>query len=216
MNKISDKELLDLLTKSEDTELSGSYGKIITINDNELLKVYYRLFKQDFTNCTLQDLKDDLIKMKTFSSNATMSYKRLLADENRIIKLLELLNKTSSKDLIKDYIKYEEFVVALILSNYKDYDTYEYLIFNDDLSKKDHKLILEQIKEKVYELIENRLYPLDLKCDNIMVNKENLNVKLIDLDDLGTIFLDSTHTKSYERSVKFKLDNLEYKVLKRY
>lgn len=216
MNKISDKELLDLLTKSEDTELSGSYGKIITINDNELLKVYYRLFKQDFTNCTLQDLKDDLIKMKTFSSNATMSYKRLLADENRIIKLLELLNKTSSKDLIKDYIKYEEFVVALILSNYKDYDTYEYLIFNDDLSKKDHKLILEQIKEKVYELIENRLYPLDLKCDNIMVNKENLNVRLIDLDDLGTIFLDSTHTKSYERSVKFKLDNLEYKVLKRY
>jgi len=216
MNKISDKELLDLLTKSEDTELSGSYGKVITINDNELLKVYYRLFKQDFTNCTLQDLKDDLIKMKTFSSNGTMSYKRLLADENRIIKLLELLNKTSSKDLIKDYIKYEEFVVALILSNYKDYDTYEYLIFNDDLSKKDHKLILEQIKEKVYELIENRLYPLDLKCDNIMVNKENLNVKLIDLDDLGTMFLDSTHSKSYERSVKFKLDHLEYKVLKRY
>ena len=154
--------------------------------------------------------------MKTFSSNGTMSYKRLLADENRIIKLLELLNKTSSKDLIKDYIKYEEFVVALILSNYKDYDTYEYLIFNDDLSKKDHKLILEQIKEKVYELIENRLYPLDLKCDNIMVNKENLNVKLIDLDDLGTMFLDSTHTTSYERSVKFKLDHLEYKVLKRY
>ena len=36
MNKISDKELLDLLTKSEDTELSGSYGKVITINDNEL------------------------------------------------------------------------------------------------------------------------------------------------------------------------------------
>lgn len=49
-----------------------------------------------------------------------------------------------------------------------------------------------------------------------MVNKENLNVKLIDLDDLGTMFLDSTHTKSYERSVKFKLDHLEYKVLKRY
>lgn len=213
--EITDNELLAYLKLSEDTELSGSYGKIITLNNNELLKIYYRLFKQNFNTCTSQDLKKDLEQIKNFSTNGTMSYKKLLADPERIKTLIEKLNETSQKDLIKDYIIYEELVIALILTNYKDYETYEELIINNKLTRNEHKYILEQIKEKVYELINTRLYPLDLKEDNIMVHKQTLDVKLIDLDDLGTIFLDSNHSTTYKKSVDFKLDVLKHKVLKK-
>lgn len=213
--EITDNELLAYLKLSEDTELSGSYGRIITLSNSEILKIYYRLFKQDFNSCTAQDLKKDLEQIKKFSTNGVMSYKKFLADPERIKILIEKLNETSQKDLIKNYIVYEELVIALILTNYKDYETYEDLIINNNLTRNEHKYILEQIKEKVYELINTRLYPLDLKEDNIMVNRQTLDIKLIDLDDLGTIFLENNYPKSYKKSVDFKLDVLKHKVLRK-
>lgn len=215
MKIINDKELINNLKLSEESELSGSYGKIIEINDKELLKTYYRLFKLNTNTCTKEDLEKSINEIKTLKTNGTMSYRRILADKQRIETLIKILNNTSSKDLIKDYLIYKDLVVSLILTNYKDYETYENLIINNNLSKQEHKEILKLIKEKVNELVNNRLYPLDLKFDNIMVNKETLDVKLIDLDDLGTIYLDDTHIKNYQKSVKFKLDNMEYKILKK-
>lgn len=215
MKIINDKELINNLKLSEESELSGSYGKIIEINDKELLKTYYRLFKLNTKTCTKEELEKSINEIKTLKTNGTMSYRRILADKQRIETLIKILNNTSSKDLIKDYLIYKDLVVSLILTNYKDYETYENLIINNNLSKQEHKEILKQIKEKVNELVNNRLYPLDLKFDNIMVNKETLDVKLIDLDDLGTIYLDDTHIKNYQKSVKFKLDNMEYKILKK-
>jgi len=41
------------------------------------------------------------------------------------------------------------------------------------------------------------------------------DIKLIDLDDLGTIFLENNYPKSYKKSVDFKLDVLKHKVLRK-
>ena len=67
-----------------------------------------------------------------------------------------------------------------MLSYYKDYCSLKDGFLNlDDKSK---KVVFESIKEKLYYLMSCGIYPLDLKEENILINKDSLDVQFIDLD----------------------------------
>ena len=55
-------------------------------------------------------------------------------------------------------------------------------------------------KQLCIDEINNEIYPRDIKFDNIIINKNTLDVKLIDLDDQETAARNSVHAR--ENSIK--------------
>ena len=54
------------------------------------------------------------------------------------------------------------------------------------LDKIKKELVYFKIKNKMAELINNNIYPIDLSTANILINLDSLDVVFIDLDDSGT------------------------------
>ena len=77
-----------------------------------------------------------------------------------------------------------------------------------DLDDKSKKVIFESIKEKLYDLMSCGIYPLDLKEENILINKDSLDVQFIDLDG------DETKYDGVFRNYVNMFDTLKGEVIK--
>lgn len=171
LNKKSFKKIID-----SPCICTSYHGKIYKIDDNTLAKIYYR------------DIMDD--KYKEYDSS---KIKKLVVEhrkrknkygvdpvkKNKIIKMEAVTN--SSSDLFKGILSYHGAVIGITLNNYDGYEKLEdiYLYLTDE----EREYIFLQIDKIISNLIEQDVYPFDIKGDSVLVNMNNLEVKLIDLDD---------------------------------
>lgn len=66
-----------------------------------------------------------------------------------------------------------------------------------DLHENEQKLILDKSASLLADLYKNGIIPRDIKEDNILVRKNDLDVKLIDLDDNETRYEDQDYLQEY-------------------
>ena len=126
-----------------------------------------------------------MIKMKILDK------KRIQIIEEKI----QQLQQTQSRTLIKGTAIYQGYPIGVFLENYKGYDKLGTVFL--DLHENEQKLILDKSANLLADLYKNGIIPRDIKEDNILVRKNDLDVKLIDLDDIETRYEDQDYLQEY-------------------
>ena len=149
----------------------GSNGLVQKLDDDTCIKIYYKDIYDVYSSKDI-NLLDDIIER----------HKKIKTDfydnERQKLKLLTQMG------YITKVLYYKGYKIAVEMKLYKDYVMLYDAIRQLDTNKKE--LVYFKIKNKMSELINNNIYPIDLSTANILVNLESLDVVFIDLDDFGT------------------------------
>lgn len=178
--KITKEEIINYLSDKENIKGQGTYGILYKYNDTTLIKLYYKDYINTYftldSNIFEKEIEANLNVIETFKQLGIKHSDKL----EELKKLHSTLQLTDCYDLIKGVVTYKNYPVGVLLEYYKDYMTLKDIFFY--LSTKEKTIVLEKIKTLIENLMENNIYLGDIKENNIMVNKETLEVKLIDLD----------------------------------
>ena len=200
---INEKELLYYLF-SNDYIGKGSFGIVCRYNKDDLIKIYYRDIFSTYITKDASKLNEEIDLLKEITNY------RLINKEVYELNVLKL-KKLYELNLIKGITLYHDWHIGTIIPYYKDYNKLSSI--DDRLTKNELLLILNKVKENLETLIDNNLYPSDIREDNILVRESDLEVKLIDLDDIYTRYEEKNYVKEhpYIRDECYE----KFKVLKR-
>lgn len=187
--------LIALLSDKENYCGHGTYGILMNYNESTLIKIYYK----DIFN-TYITLDDDVLDKEI---NILLETEKQIKeiDSHYIDNLQHLkriytkLKRTKSNSLIKGIVTYKGYPVGVLLENYKGYLNFADVYRNLDAQAKIK--VLKMAKELMLDLFNNNIFPTDIKENNILINPNNLDVKLIDLDGKETRIETKTYIKNY-------------------
>ena len=186
----------------------GTFGIVRSINDDMLIKVY----KQFFGFSKPIDLPERLMEQKKHEELMVKRYADRIKKGDYILMAKTRLSKTKyANDLILGCALYNDFAFGAILKNYKGYRPLNSKISR--LSVDDYIKLVANIDKHLEDLFNNYIYPNDVKESNILFN-DDLDVKIIDLDDNVTSYCDSKNKIAEENSIK-KFKDCMYRVRRR-
>lgn len=187
---------------------SGYYGKLY-LKDNKLYKINYR----DFMEMLVKDNKLDIDELVDNDLKILMSFNYNYKNPEYRAKEFDRLKDTKTNDLITGVLSYRNLFVGIIMNYYKGYIPLTKAASN--LTFEQINYFIDKAKELVYDLMEHGIVSRDIKEDNILVNLETNDVKLIDLDDIHTIYGPLDYVKKYphhELSVRCGFDDMTKRV----
>ena len=172
---------------------SGSQGIVNKYNDDTALKIYYSYIFNAYETLNSNILIDEIEKLKKIECelNRTRGYIERLKQ----LKILYKKLLVTKSPIIKGVAMCYDFPVGLFLQYYNGYETLSKCF--DSLRLSDKKIVLGRVKELIDDLMDHDIYPTDLHLDNIIINKETLSVKLIDLDDYKTKIKSKRYVKKF-------------------
>lgn len=176
---LSSKDLIYYLDRNNSIDI-GLYGIISVYNDDTLIKIYYKNLFNTYSNLKESTLNNEIDNK---------------INKNDLERKINALNN-SNIDLIKGYVTYKDCIVGVLLTYYKDYVSLDTI--NDILNNEEKIIILYKLKSILLKLHKNGIYPRDFTEKNILVNLENLNIKVIDLDDEYTIYSNKQNKRLYK------------------
>ena len=173
----------------------GTYGLIVEYDDNTLIKIYYKDIFETYHNKDITKLDEEIIlknKVEKETLQLGIIKKNKLEEMKNKIKQLET---TKSSGLIKGLATYNDCLIGVFLEYYKEYEKLS-LIF-DKLNKQQQEKVLKKSGRILGDLFKHGIFPRDIKEDNILVRKEDLDIKLIDLDDIETRYENKEYIKEF-------------------
>ena len=181
--ELTKNEVNDILFKNEIIGMGG-FGLISKYDEDTLIKIYYRNIMDTFLSGHIElldeEIKDDFEKDKNIEKKKVTKK----VSVQTLTKNMEQLEKTKSGSLIKGIATYQGQPLGVFLEYYKDYQLLKKVFpFINDAKKEQ---VLSSTAKLLVDLFENGIFPKDIKENNIMVRKKDLDVKLIDLDDEET------------------------------
>ena len=185
--EINKENLMKLLKNKDITIGQGTYGLVKKIDDNTLLKIYYKKIYNTYKSLNEQTLDKEISNNKEIEEFIINPLHKELR-RKKLFKLYEL-------SLINGIVLYEDYEIGVLLTYYKDYE--ELTDSFQKLSLNEKKETLSKIKIELENLMKNNIYPHDLKESNIMINLNNLDIKLIDLDGDETRYEDIEYVLQY-------------------
>ena len=183
------KQLIKFLFDSNLIIGMGSNG-IVSIFDNEtLIKIHYKdisnsYYSKDFTNVD-KEIEEKLKiekKMECFGLNKANILKQLISH----------LDKSNSP-LIEGLVMYNGYTIGIIMKNYLKYKTLNEVLL--ELTDDEKMIVRDRIEFLLNDLVKNDIYVRDIKFDNFVIDKDTLDVKIIDLDDQETVVGNRAHVK---------------------
>lgn len=180
-------KLKDFIIKLEYLKHGGN-GIIYKLTDDELVKLFYHNYFKDYDISIINKTIEDIVIKVDNEHTRKILFPNYITQTTKLKQLITRLDNTSSNDLYKGIIKIDDTIIGTILNYYKDYSSYQDI--HSKLSPRHNIYLLNKLRHLVEELLNNGIYPTDLKLDNIMINKDTLDVKLIDLDDNTTVLTD--------------------------
>lgn len=188
---ISKEQLINFLVDTSIRIGEGSNG-IVSIYDNQtLIKIHYKdiinsYYSNDF------DSIDEEIEEKLALEN---EMKKIgLGKTNKLKQLINKLDKSNSK-LIEGIVMYREYPIGVLMKYYSKYKSLGDVLLN--LTDDEKIIVYNKIEMLLYNLVESGIYMSDIKFDNIVIDENTLDVKIIDLDDQETTIRDNAHAKEY-------------------
>ena len=187
--ELDKKQLIKFLFDSNLIIGMGSNG-IVSIFDNKtLIKIYYKdipncYYSKDFTNVD-KEIEEKLKierKMECFG----------LDKANILKQLISHLDKSNSP-LIQGLVMYNGYTIGIIMENYLKYKALNEVFL--ELTNDEKMIIRDKIEFLFNDLVKNDVYVRDIKFDNFIINKDTLDVKIIDLDDQETVVGNRAHAK---------------------
>lgn len=109
--------------------------------------------------------------------------------------LKEKINKLSQTQspLIDEIVVYRGYSIGVLVKSYLDYENLADIF--PKLEEEQKIFIRNKVEELYKDLMEYDIYPTDIKMNNILVNINNLDVKIIDLDDYDTVVGNKCHSR---------------------
>ena len=185
--EINKENLMQLLKNKDITIGQGTYGLIKKVDDNTLLKIYYKKIYNTYKSLNEETLDKEISNNKEIEE-IVKSQELVELRRQHLLKLYEL-------SLIKGIVLYENYEIGVLLTYYKDYE--ELTDSFQKLSVSEKKETLSKINIELENLMKNNIYPHDLKESNIMINLNNLDIKIIDLDGDETRYEDIEYVLQY-------------------
>lgn len=172
----------------------GSYGVVYEYDEDSVVKLYFGIPYH-------MDSLDNIVLSKK-------NMERSLKQKNAVVleKKIEMLNNTSSKELITGVLIYKNYPIGIKMKYYKNYITLDELIRRYSIDNAAIKKIIRSIGDSIKSLKNQGIYTTDLNARNILINPETLEIKLIDLDDDLTIYANSVSNSNY-RDVKHEVSS---------
>lgn len=171
--ELSKEQLFNLLVNDNFINIGGT-GILILVNDS-LYKVHYKTFFDTY-------IQKDIDYLDEEADMILRNSKTYLAEEWS--KKFDRLEKTFSAGTIKNVLTYRGIFVGIEMIYLRDYITLTKA--SSKLKEDKLKQIMGNIWHLINNLLENDIAPTDIKEENIMVNIDSLDVKLIDLDGIET------------------------------
>lgn len=178
--ELTSDEVIKYLSNKENIIGQGSYGLLYKYDETTLIKLYYKDLIDTYFYLDSEIFKkeiDNKLQLIEIYKEYGVEYIDKL---DELKKLYSILQITHCNDLIKGIVTYKNYPIGVLLEYYKDYKTLGEIFFY--LSQKEKIIVLEKVKILLENLMDNDIYYKDIKENNIMVNKETLDVKIIDLD----------------------------------
>ena len=189
----------------------GGNGIIYKYNETEILKLFYYSYFKNYDSITIDKVIEDIIA-KTETENITkILFPNYINSKRKLYNLVTRLNNTSSNDLFRGLVLTDNHVIGTILNHYQNYFSYQELY--KKFSFEENVYIMNKLIKLIEELLANGIYPTDLKLENVMINKDTLDVKLIDLDD-NTTMLTDIRSDYYMYQVAKRTANIRKKIIK--
>lgn len=168
----------------------GSSNGIVSIyDDTTLAKIHFKDIRNSYYSKNLSFVDDEIAKVKSFDRKM----EKLGLNKLSILKRLITQLNNSHSPLIKGIIMYKDYPIGILMEYYIGYEK-----LNEYITQLDSNSVIiveEKIKFLLYDLINNEIYPRDIKYDNILINKDTLDVKIIDLDDQETVVGNRAHAR---------------------
>ena len=178
---ISKEQLINFLVDTSIRIGEGSNG-IVSIYDNQtLVKIHYLDIQKSYYSNNY-DYIDEEIEITGLSKT------------DLLIELIIKLNKSNSK-LIDGIVMYKQYPIGVLMKYYKGYKTLGNILLK--LTNAERITIYDKIKTMLYNLVENGIYMIDIKFDNILIDEKSLDVQIIDLDDQETTVRGNDNSKEY-------------------
>lgn len=177
------KEVMKLLSNKEQIIGQGTYGIVIPYDNDSLIKIYYKEIFDAFYYLDEQKLVEELETCKVVEQQMLQMFSDYTESLERNEKKLEVLENIG---LLKAIVFCNDYLIGVILNYYKEYLCVSDIF--DELSLSDKRKVLNNIREGLNNLMLNNIYPWDIKENNVLVRKRDLDIKLIDLDDDKTRF----------------------------
>ena len=155
----------------------GSKGFIVEYDDKTLFKLYYRRFYEPYIYMSETKFKDEFNYLKRIEKSLNCDS---LANLNYKLDSL----KNVENGTYKGIVTYNNYPIGVLENYYKDYKNLECY---SDFSYINILKIFDRINEKLIDLYNKGIYPLNIKLSDILINS-NLDIKLVDLDDFDTIY----------------------------
>ncbi len=194
------RELKNFLKKAKKVG-EGYHGICFEYNQDYLIKVYIdELYREDF-----RKMFNLINESKIQEEFHPRTYHNITPEEEIKNQMNRLAYTKYCYDLIKGPAFYDNYCFGTILTYYKGYkcfdDPYLALMRKDAL-----EVLFNNINITLQDLMDNYIYPTDIKEDNILFD-DNLNIKFIDLDDGCTVYL-SGEDKTFENECKKRIKDL--------
>jgi hypothetical protein len=209
--ELKNNEIIDVL-KNGNIINKGQFGLLIEINENIIFKFYYKDFLktcQQPVQSTLDKEIDISIEIEQFLIETSCIRETKL---NSMLQNFKRLEGTKSENLIKGIATYKNYPIGIFLNNYKEYRKLAHIY--KEFDKIDKEKIILKINNLLTELYEHGVYPIDLKEDNILIKKDNLDIVIVDLDGSETRFEDKEYIKEIPH-IKQNVKNRYYEMVKR-
>ena len=177
------KGLIDLVSKKNIG--SGSYGFVKQYDLETLIKIY----KDHTVAYQPKELPIIFNRQRICELHSSKYYNEPTKQESIELKKKRLEHTKYSNDLILGSSIYEGYAFGVVLKYYKDYVPFISKNFYK-LSDQDKGYLLYRMDKVLKDLLDNLIYPYDVKENNILFDPKTLDVKFIDLDDSCTCYSD--------------------------
>ena len=206
VKSLNKEELQSLLFKSK-VIAQGNYGLIVEYDDDTLLKIYYKDIFETYSSRNIDKL-DKEINNRIEVENEMIEMR--IIDKKQIETIegkIQQLQQTQSRTLIKGTAIYQGYPIGVFLKNYKGYDKLRDIFAN--LHENQQRVILDKSASLLADLYKSGVIPRDIKEDNILVRKNDLDVKIIDLDDSETRYEEHDYLREYPHIRKDAVEAFE-------
>lgn len=167
---------------------NGSFGLVVKLNDNILLKFNYKDFIDAFlvenNEICLNKLGNISPIIEKIKNVNQIIYNDLESDRVKMIKLaIAKQSNIKHSTLTQGLVYVNNFCVGYLLKYHKNMISLFQYLKSSNISKHEKNDILNKIKVSMNELIDNNIYLEDFSTGNILYNPLTKELQIIDFED---------------------------------
>ena len=163
--ELSKEKIIEFLSNKSKYYGRGAYGILVEYDESTLLKIYYKDVFNTYTNLDIKTLDEEINILLEVEKDMTDFNSKFIGKLQQLKTIQKALKKTKSNSLIKHIVTCNGYPIGVLLEKYKNYLKLSQVYKN--LNNDEKIEVLRRVKELLFDLLENNIFPADIKENNI-------------------------------------------------